>query len=156
MLPRADEAFLESAPARFVDTVDIALPAATVWDELTRDGTLDWCRGLKITWMSPRPFGVGTKRQAQLFGVMLKVQEDYFVWEDGRRKAFTVTSVRPPVYKRSAEEYKVEPLGEDRCRFRWTLAFELTLLGKLSSPLSSPVIHRMFRDTRRHFARLAA
>jgi hypothetical protein len=49
MLPAADEAFLASAPSRFVDTIEVGLPAATVWAELTRDATLDWCRGLKIT-----------------------------------------------------------------------------------------------------------
>ncbi len=146
MLPAVDEAFLATAPARFVDTVEIALPASAVWAELTRDGTLGWCRGLEITWLSPRPFGVGTKRQARLFGALLRVQEEYFIWEEGRRMAFFVTAVRPPAYRRSAEDYVVDPLGPDRCRFTWTLAFDLTLLGKLNSPLSSAIIKRMFTE----------
>jgi len=156
MLPAVSEEFLASAPARFVDSFEVALPAAAVWAELTRDGTLDWCRGLEITWLSPRPFGVGTKRQARLLGVLLRVQEEYFIWDEGRRMAFYVTSVRPPAYRRSAEDYVVEALGPDRCRFTWTLAFELTVLGKLNSPISSPIIKRMFRDTRRHFEQLEA
>jgi hypothetical protein len=155
MLPAADEAFLASAPSRFVDTIEVALPAETVWAELTRDGTLDWCRGLKIEWLSPRPFGVGTERQARLLGV-LRVQEEYFIWEEGRRMAFSVTAVRPPAYRRSAEDYLVEPLGPDRCQFTWTLAFDLTWLGKLNSPLSAPIIRRMFADTRQYFGQLAA
>ena len=69
--------------------------------------------------------------------------------------AFFVTAVRPPAYRRSAEDYLVEVLGPDRCRFTCTLAFELTLLGKLNSPLTTPLIKRMFADTRRHFERLA-
>jgi hypothetical protein len=156
-LPAVDEAFLVTAPVRFTDTFEIALPAWDVWTELTRDGTLGWCRGLRITWLSPRPFGVGTKRQAKLFGgAMLAVQEEYFIWEEGRRLAFCVTSVRPPAYRRSAEDCAVAPLGPDRCRFTWTLAFDLTLLGKLNAPLMSPIIKRMFTDTRRHFEQLAA
>lgn len=152
-----DQEFLASAPVRFVDTIDIALPASAVWAELTRDGTLDWCRGLEITWLSPPPFGVGTKRQAKLWGgVLLRVREEYFIWEEGRRMAFYITSARPPAYRRSAEDYVVEALGPDSCRFTWTLAFELTLLGKLNAPLSSPIIKRMFSDTRRHFEQLAA
>jgi hypothetical protein len=87
MLPAVDETFLASAPSRFVETIDVPLPADTVWAELTRDGTLDWCLGLNITWRSTRPFGVGTKRQARLLSV-LRVQEEYFVWEEGRRMAF--------------------------------------------------------------------
>jgi hypothetical protein len=156
MLPPADETFLASAPSRFVDTIEVALPAERVWAELTRDGTLDWCRGLDITWLSPRPFGVGTTRQAKLLGVLLRVQEEYFIWEEGHRKAFYVTAVRPGAYRRSAEDYVVDALGPDRCRLTWTLAFELTWLGQLNAPLSGPVIRRMFADTRRHFERLAA
>jgi hypothetical protein len=155
MLPAADEAFLASAPSRFVETIEIGLPADTVWAELTRDGTLDWCRGLAITWLSPRPFGVGTQRQAKLLSV-LTVQEEYFIWEAGHRMAFFVTAVRPAAYRRSAEDYLVEALAPDQCRFTWTLAFELTLLGKLNSPLTALIIRRMFTDTRRHFGRLAA
>ena len=155
MLPAADEAFLASAPSRFIHTIEVALPANVVWAELTRDGTLDWCRGLNIAWLSPRPFGVGTKRQARLLGV-LRVQEEYFIWEEGRRKAFYVTAVRPPAYRRSAEDYLVEALGSGRCRFTWTLAFDLTLLGKLNSPLTAPIIRRMFADTSQHFEQLAA
>jgi hypothetical protein len=151
-----DETFLASAPTRFVEAFDIALPAAVVWAELTRDGTLDWCRGLEITWLSPRPFGVGTKRQAKVFGVLLRVQEEYFVWEEGRRMAFFVTAARPPAYRRSAEDYLVEEVAADRCRFTWTLAFDLTWLGKAHAPLSSLIIKRLFDDTRRHFGQLAA
>lgn len=151
-----DEAFLQPAPVRFVDTVELGLPAQTVWTELTRDQTLDWCRGLQIRWVSPRPFGLGTERQANLFAVVLQVQEQYFIWEEGRRKAFFVTGVRPPVYRRSAEDYVVEPLGPDRCRFTWTLAFELTALGKLNMPIMSLIVKRMFIDTRQHFAQRAA
>ena len=82
--------------------------------------------------MSPRPFGVGTKRQAKLFGVPLRVQEEYFIWEEGRRMAFFVTDGRPPAYRRSAEDYAVEP-----------------------APVMPLVVKRMFTDTRHHFERLA-
>src|SRR3978361_193846 len=75
---------------------------------------------------------------------------------EGRRMTFFVTAVRPPAYRRSAEDYRVETLGPDRCRFTWTLALELTRLGKLNSPLTAPIIKRMFADTRRHFEQLAA
>jgi hypothetical protein len=157
MLPAVDDEFLASAPVRFVDVMEIDLPASDVWAELTRDHTQDWCRGLGITWLSPRPFGVGTKRQAKLLGgVLLRVQEEYFVWQEGRRKAFYVTSARPPSYRRSGEDYLVEPLGPESCRLTWTLAFELSRVGKLNGPLAPPIIKRMFRDTRRHFAALAA
>lgn len=156
MLPAPDETFLASAPTRFVEAFDIALPASAVWAELTRDGTLDWCRGLEIDWLSPRPFGVGTKRQAKLFGVLLRVQEEYFIWEEGERMAFFIIAARPPAYRRSAQDYAVAAVGAERCRFTWTLAFDLTLLGKVNAPAMPLMVKRMFADTRRHFDRLAA
>jgi len=156
VLPAVDETFLTAAPTRFVHTMEVELPADVVWTELTRDGTLAWCRGLTIKWLSPRPFGVGTRRQATLFGVLLHVQEEYFVWEEGRRMAFFVTSARPPAYRRSAEDYRVEAVGPTRSQFTWTLAFELTWLGRLNTPLSKLIIRRMFADTERHFAQLAS
>jgi hypothetical protein len=156
MLPAVDEGFLASAPTRFTETFEIALPSAVVWNELTRDNTLDWCRGLTIKWASPRPFGVGTKREARLFGgALLRVKEQYFVWEEGRRKAFFISSARPPAYKRSAEDYVVEHLGPDRCRFTWTIAFEMSLLGRMNGPVTRMVIARMFSDTRSYFENLA-
>jgi hypothetical protein len=156
MLPAADEAFLSSAPSRFVESFEIPLAADAVWAELTRDGTLDWCRGFKITWRSRRPFGVGTQRRARVLGVLLQVEEEYFIWEEGRRMAFSVTRARPPAYRRSAEDYVVEALGSERCRFTWTLAFDLTLLGKVNAPFAALIIKSMFADTRRHFEQLAA
>ena len=106
--------------------------------------------------MSARPFGAGTKRQAKLFAVLLRVHEEYFIWEEGRRMAFFVTAARPPAYRRSAEDHVVDELGADRCRFTWTLAFDLTMLGTLNRPLTSLIVKRMFADTRHHFEQLAA
>jgi len=34
MLPAVDETFLASAPSRFVETIEVPLPADTVWGEL--------------------------------------------------------------------------------------------------------------------------
>jgi hypothetical protein len=72
------------------------------------------------------------------------------------RMAFFVTAVRPPPYRRSTEDYVVEELDPGRCRFTWTLAFELTWLGRLNGPLTALIVRRMFADTRRHFEQLAS
>jgi hypothetical protein len=65
----ADESFYDSAPERYVDAIDIARPAEQVWADLTGDNPLAWCKVLqRITWTSPRPFGVGTTRTARALG----------------------------------------------------------------------------------------
>jgi hypothetical protein len=148
----ADEAFLSSAPTRYSETFHIARAAQQVWEELTSDKPLDWCRLLSIKWTSPRPFGVGTTRQAKVAGGAITVQEEFFIWEDGRRKAFFVTSANLPLFKRLAEDYVVESTGTQSCTFTWTLAAEPTTLGKPGAPLNALIFKSLFSDTRKHFA----
>lgn len=150
-LEPADESFLSSAPARFSDTFEIPRPAEDVWRELVSDKPLDWCRALSIDWTSPRPFGVGTTRQATVLRGVSKVQERYFIWEEGRRNTFYVTGANAPLFRRLAEDYVVEPDGPSRCRFTWTIALEPTQLGRLGAPLNALIFKSLFADTRRHF-----
>ena len=145
------EGFLTSAPARYSDTFAIVRPAEEVWRELVSEKPLDWCRALSIRWTSERPFAVGTTRQAKVLGGATKVQEQFFIWEEGRRHAFYVTEANLPVFRRLAEDYVVEPDGPDRCRLTWTVALEPTLLGRLGGPVNRLLFKSLFADTRRHF-----
>lgn len=156
-LAPTDESFLQTAPKRFERTFEIARPAAQVWDDLTRDGTLDWCRALGsgARWTSPRPFGVGTTRRAKVLGLLV-VDERYVVWEDGRRKAFVGESINVPLLKRIAEDYVVEPRGADACRLTWTVAVEPSLAGRPGGPLNAAIFRSFFADTERHYATTAA
>jgi hypothetical protein len=151
-LDPCDEAFLGSASVRDVGVFEIALPAAEVWAELTGDDALHWCRALDIEWTSPRPFGVGTTRTARVYkGAALVLKEEFFIWEEGKRKSFYGLSASLPAYRRLAEDYVVEEETPERCRFTWTIASEPTPLGRAMRPLVKPITNSFFRDTRRHF-----
>jgi hypothetical protein len=150
-LRQTDENFLNAAPTRFSERFDIAKPADAVWTELVADTPLDWCRALSITWTSSRPFGVGTTRQAKILGGALTVQERYFLWDEGHRKAFCVVEATLPVFSRLAEDYVVEPLGPDRSRLTWTIAMEPKGIGKAGGPANALLVKSLFNDTRRHF-----
>ena len=148
-LQPADEGFLTGAPSRYSETFAIARPAEEVWRRLTSDTPLDWCRILSVRWTSGRPFGIGTTRQVKVLGAAMKLQEYFFVWEEGRRYAFYATEANLPVFKRLAEDYVVEPDGPDRCRFTWTFAVEPTALGKPGAPLNGLIFKQLFAETRR-------
>lgn len=150
-LEPVDESFFASAPSRFSHTWSIARPAADVWAELTGDKPLHWCRGLSINWTSPRPFAVGTTRQAKVLGGVLKVQEHFFIWDEGRRYAFYVTKANAPLFRSVAEDYVVEPDGDGRCRFTWTIALTPTGLGKPGGPVNKLLFGRFFADTGKYF-----
>ena len=147
-----DETFLKAAPARFSETFQIAKPADQVWAELISDSPLSWCRALSIRWTSPRPFTVGTTREAKILGGALTIQETYFLWEEGRRKTFYAASASLPVFRRLAEDYVVEPTSENRSSLTWTIAIEPSAIGKAGGPANALLVKSLFNDTRRHFA----
>jgi hypothetical protein len=149
-LTPVDESFLDTAPQRFSHTWEINQPADSVWTQLTGDRPLFWCRGLNIHWTSPVPFGVGTTRVAQVLG-LVKVQEQYFLWEEGRRKAFCGTAMNLPLFESLAEDYLVEPRGPNACAFTWRIGVAPSAAGKPGAPLNSLIFASAFRDTARHF-----
>lgn len=151
-LQPCDDSFLMTAPARYVGRIDTPLPADRVWVELTRDGTLAWCRVIsRVTWTSPRPFGVGTTRAVRLRTGALTLSEHYFHWEDGRRKSFYVTHSSLPLFRRFAEDYLVEatPGGS---RLTWTIAAEPLPATRPGAPVNALLMRSLFSDTRRHLA----
>jgi hypothetical protein len=130
---------------------EIARPASVVWDELTADDTLHWCRILNDVSWSPRPFGVGTTREVKSLAGTTVFREHYFRWEEGHRKSFYVTETTSPLFKTFAEDYLVEPRGEDACRFTWTIAVELTAIGRGSTPINRAILKTLLTDTARHY-----
>jgi hypothetical protein len=147
-----DDTFFGSAPVRLSDTFAIARPAAEVWDELTADRTLWWCRILDdVTWTSARPFGVGTTRTVRSLRGANTIKEHYFRWEEGRRKSFYVVEASAPLFKRFAEDYLVEPTAGDSCRFTWTIAYESRPSMRLGRPLNDRILGTLFTDTRKHY-----
>ena len=147
-----DETFFDRAPFRLVHSFDIPRPAAEVWDELTQDNALSWCRILDdISWTSPRPFGVGTTRTATSLRGTNVLRERFFRWEEGRRMSFHTVEVSAPMFRRFAEDYLVEPTSDTSCRLTWTIAVEPRALGRLATPVNRRLLQTLFRDTRRHY-----
>jgi hypothetical protein len=143
--------FFGSAPARYSRSWSVGRPPAQVWAELVGVRPLHWCRGLSTNWTSPQPFSVGTTRQAKLFGGVLTVQELFFIWDEGRRYAFYVTSANVPLFESLAEDYTVEPDGPNRCTLTWTIALAPTALGKAGGALNGLLFNSFFKDTARYF-----
>ena len=131
---------------------EIAQSAEKVWAELTADDALHWCRILQdVRWTSPRPFGVGTTREVKALRGANMLREHYFLWEEGRRPSFYVTEATAPLVRALAEDYLVEPRGEDACRFTWMIAVAPSAIGRLGTPLNRAILKTLFTDTARHY-----
>ena len=147
-----DETFFDAAPFRLRAKFDVALPAAKVWEELTSDAPLSWCRILQdVSWTSPRPFGVGTTRSVKaLWGANL-LKEHYFHWEEGHRHSFYVLESSAPLFESLAEDYLVEPISETSSRFTWTIAAMPKLFARPGAPINRALLKTLFTDTARHY-----
>lgn len=147
-----DATFFETAPMRLRGKFNIPRPAPEVWAELTEDDPLAWCRILQsVTWTSPRPFGVGTTREARALGGANILKEEFFRWEEGRQKSFFVLESTSPMFRRFAEDYLVEPTGEGSCRFVWTIAAEPKPAARLLTPGNKLILKTLFTDTAKHY-----
>jgi Polyketide cyclase / dehydrase and lipid transport len=151
-LVESDDDFLETAPFRYVNTVDVPVPPERTWAALTADETLvSWSPVVTgLRWTSPRPFSVGTTREVTLLR-MVTARERYYRWDEGRRKTFTAVQASVPGLRRLAEDYVVEPTPTGS-RFIWTLALEpgptLKPFLRLTNPITSLTVRRIARGLR--------
>jgi Polyketide cyclase / dehydrase and lipid transport len=144
--------FFDTAPTVIREAFEVGRPAGEVWDELTVENPLSWCRLLKdITWTSPRPFGVGTTRTARTIGNSNVFEEYFFRWEEGRRQSFYVVQSNGPLFRRFAEDYLVESTGDASCRFTWTIAIEPRWAARIADLVNRPLLGTLFADTRKHY-----
>lgn len=147
-----DDSFLRDAPLIARSSMECPVPAEQVWSELTGPGSLAWCTIFhEALWTSPRPYRVGTTRTARVFWGLMRIDERYIVWEEGRRKTFIGLNNSLPFFSRLCEEYLVEPLGQERCRFTWTIAAELATVARPLGPIMPRLLGTLFSDCRRHF-----
>ncbi|KUI01608.1 SRPBCC family protein [Mycobacterium sp. IS-3022] len=155
-LAAADADFLVSAPHVFRYEKRFAAPPERVWESMVSDESLAaWGPSVKsVTWTSPRPFGIGTTREAVPAGGAT-LRERYFQWEDGHRKSFYVYESTLPLFKRFAEDYIVDADG-DSTLFTWVVAVEpkraLALPVKVLAPLLKAGLGRIPADGQKYFA----
>ena len=96
-LEPADADFLASAPHVFRYQKRYAATPEKVWESLVSDESLAaWGPMItKVTWTSPRPFGVGTTREVTAPGGST-MRERYFQWDEGHSHSFYVVRVGAP------------------------------------------------------------
>jgi hypothetical protein len=139
-----DASFFSTAPLRFVHSCEVAASPAALFAQLEDPASWpQWFKGIRqVVWTSPKPFGVGTTRTVVLDSGT--VDEYFFVWESGRRFSFFVSGQSVPLFRALAEDYLIEPLGEQRLRFTYTVAIDPGLLLRLGGKLASQQLDRMF------------
>jgi Polyketide cyclase / dehydrase and lipid transport len=119
-IDEADDALFAVAALYHTRSVEVPYPAEQTWAALTGEGVPAWTKGMKrLTWTSPRPFGVGTTREIEMGGGFM-LRERFFRWEEGHRKTFTGVADTLGIFRRLVEDYVVEDTGRgSRLSWRW-------------------------------------
>lgn len=144
------EDFLAGAKTQPLAAHRFPFPSSAVWAALLdADAWTQWLPITKVTWTSPKPFGVGTTRTVEV-GAQV-IEEAFFAWEEGRRMAFRFERSTLPVAA-AVEDYRVvdAPGG---CELRWTgRASGFPLGGLVGGQLTSgirkglPKLEALIRD----------
>ncbi len=127
--------YLSSAPVNETLTQDLPVSADTAFRAL--EDPTSWPEFIgainSVEWTSPKPFGVGTTRT--IHGPGGAIEEEFWGWEDGRSMGFCFTAAAIPIFAAFAEEWRVEPTGDDSCQLTWRYGFETPTWARPLQPL---------------------
>jgi hypothetical protein len=142
---RVDLGFIDTAPVRFRNSVDLAITPEQVF-EVFGDAE-SWPRWApvitKVTWTSPEPRGVGTTRTVDMRGGIVG-NEEFLAWEPFTRMAFRFNECSTRAVAAFAEDYRVEVIPGG-CRVTWTMAQKPAGPGRLAMPMAGPLVNLVLR-----------
>ena len=142
---RVELSFIQSAPFRFSNSVDLAITPEQLFEVLAdADSWPRWAKVITgVTWTSPEPYGVGTTRVVDMRGG-LTGDEEFLAWEPYTYLAFRFNSCSNTAVAAFAEEYRVveTPGG---CRLTWTLAQKPNGPARWGLVLGGPLMNLSFK-----------
>jgi len=138
--------FIDSAPFRFVSTVELAITPEQVFEVLSdAESWPQWATAItKVTWTSAEPFGVGTTRTVDMRGGIVG-DEEFLAWEPYSHMAFRFNDASTGSIAAFAEDYRVvsTPGG---CHLTWVMAMKPNgMAARLGMTVGRPVMARVFQ-----------
>jgi len=138
--------FIDTAPFRFVSTVDLPVSPEQVWEVLDdAESWPHWATAItKVTWTSPQPHGVGTTRVVNMRGGITG-DEQYLAWDPFSHMAFRFNEASTGSIAAFAEDYRIvqTPGG---CHLTWVMAMKPNgVAGRIGMSLGRPVMARTFQ-----------
>ncbi len=149
-LRAVDLDFLAQAGRTWIVECEVRAPRADVWRAYADPATWsEWFPGVVSASYadSPRPYGVGTRREATVSGQ--RYHEVMVAWEEQRRWAYYIERATLPISRAHLEctEFEDCPGGT---LVRWILAADPRLLLRLASPFFGPYLQRLFARAMRN------
>lgn len=138
--------FIDTAPYRFVSTVDLRISPQELFEVLSdAESWPVWATVItKVTWTSPEPYGVGTTRTVHMRGGIVG-DEEFLTWEPHTRMSFRFNEASTRSISAFAEDYRVVPT-EDGCNLTWIMSMKPNgAAGRIGLALGRPVMGWLFQ-----------
>jgi carbon monoxide dehydrogenase subunit G len=138
--------FIDTAPFRFVSTVDLPISPEQVWEVLDdAESWPHWATAItKVTWTSPQPHGVGTTRVVNMRG-RITGDEEYLAWDPFSHMAFRFNEASTGSIAAFAEDYRIV-LTPSGCHLTWVMAMKPNgVAARLGMTVGRPVMSWMFQ-----------
>ena len=138
---RVDLSFVDTAPFRFRNSVDLAVTPEQLFVVLgDAESWPRWATVItKVTWTSPEPRGVGTTRTVEMRGGIVG-KEEFLAWEPFTRMAFRFNECSTRAVAAFAEDYRVEAIPGG-CRLTWIMAQKPAGAARLAMFLVGPLLN---------------
>ena len=152
---RVGDTFVDQAPVRLVNTVEIAATPDQIWSALEDASAWPRWAGVitNVEWTSPQPYRVGTTRTVTMVGRMVGYEE-FIVWEPYRRMGFRFNEATTNGVRAFAERYNIDPISPTHTRVTWVMAMAPTGISKLIVPVTKMPMRLAFGRMLRKFGRL--
>jgi uncharacterized protein YndB with AHSA1/START domain len=115
--------WIPQAPVRVTRSRRIPASSDRVWEAIAdHERWPEWFGALTAVERIGTGEGVGSGRRVHLKGI--SVEEEFLVWEPGRRFAFTVVRATRPGIKAMVEDVRLEPDGDTATTVSYTQAIQ--------------------------------
>ena len=146
--------FIDSAPFRFVSTVDLNITPEQLFEVLDdAESWPQWATAItKVTWTSPQPHGIGTTRTVDMRGGIVgdvgappACGGEFLAWEPYSHMAFRFNEASTGSIAAFAEDYRIVPTASG-CHLTWVMAMKPKgVAARLGMTLGRPVMARTFQ-----------
>ena len=142
---RVDLDFIDTAPHRFRNSVDLAVTPEQLFEVLgDAEAWPRWAKVItRVTWTSPEPRGVGTTRTVEMRGGIVG-NEEFLAWEPFTHMAFRFNECSTQAVDAFAEDYRVEVIPGG-CRLTWTMAQKNAGPPRLAMFVVGPLLNLVLR-----------
>ncbi|UUO04094.1 SRPBCC family protein [Mycolicibacterium novocastrense] len=143
---RVDLGFIETAPFRFVSTVDLAITPEQLFEVLAdAESWPHWATVItEVAWTSPEPRGVGTTRTVKMRGGIVG-DEEFLAWEPYSHMAFRFNEASTGSIAAFAEDYRVVQTSQG-CHLTWVMAMTPNgAAARIGMTLGKPVMGWLFQ-----------